>query len=664
MSRALVCSYYAPQVDRDTGSRRVMELIESLLGERWDVTFVAVHPDGGRYERALRQRGVAVHDGSGTLDDLVRSQRFDVALLAYWPVAERYLPAIRRESPQTRVIVDSIDLHFLRYARQMLGSGNRTLDVEFGNEMIGELNTYAAADAALTVSDKEARLIDDLTGEPGLARTVPLGEAMASEAAPSDARRGSVFVGNFQHAPNVEAVEFLCREVLPRLDPACLAKHPVYIVGSGITDHVRRCADGVAGVRMVGWVPQLAPYLRCARAALVPLRHGAGVKGKLIEAMAAGTPVVSTSIGVEGLDVRDGEHVLVADSADAFADALQRLLTDDALSARLAASARALVEARYSQTTSRRRFLDVITAVLGKAPKSAQVPDGGAAQYAARLAFQDKHRIKREAAPASTEPVTLPPPPSLVPTPPGSRVRRAVGPRVLVVGVCLTDQLNTADRIVAVLNESRWCRVSQRWAALGAEPSGHSVPAVTVLIVRDRVPKFAIVNQILQGVDLGKYEYVLMTDDDIVLPDGFLDVFIEQQQSLDFAIAQPARTGNSYVDHPIVEQHLGVIARRTRFVEIGPVVSFHRSVFPLVFPFDLTSPMGWGYENVWSYQLAKRGLRMGIIDAAPVDHSIRPPVANYSWSSGDAGREALLGRREHLTIDECMRVLEAFPADP
>jgi hypothetical protein len=107
-----------------------------------------------------------------------------------------------------------------------------------------------------------------------------------------------------------------------------------------------------------------------------------------------------------------------------------------------------------------------------------------------------------------------------------------------------------------------------------------------------------------------------------------------------------------------------VIARRTRFVEIGPVVSFHRSVFPLVFPFDLTSPMGWGYENVWSYQLAKRGLRMGIIDAAPVDHSIRPPVANYSWSSGDAGREALLGRREHLTIDECMRVLEAFPADP
>src|SRR5439155_8711017 len=124
-----------------------------------------------------------------------------------------------------------------------------------------------------------------------------------------------------------------------------------------------------------------------------------------------------------------------------------------------------------------------------------------------------------------------------------------------------------------------------------------------------------IINDLVSGENLAQYDYVLLCDDDVVLPHQFLDLFIPLQDDLDFAIAQPARTSNSYIDHPIVEQQRGVLARQTLFVEIGPVVSFHRSVFGLVFPFDLTSPMGWGYENVWSYQLAQRGLKMGILDA-------------------------------------------------
>ena len=86
-------------------------------------------------------------------------------------------------------------------------------------------------------------------------------------------------------------------------------------------------------------------------------------------------------------------------------------------------------------------------------------------------------------------------------------------------------------------------------------------------------------------------------------------------------------------------------------------MSFHRSCFDLVFPFDLTSPMGWGYENVWSYLLAQRGMKMGIIDALPVDHSLRKPVANYSWAEADAQRKALLKANKHYTYDECFRVL-------
>jgi len=101
-----------------------------------------------------------------------------------------------------------------------------------------------------------------------------------------------------------------------------------------------------------------------------------------------------------------------------------------------------------------------------------------------------------------------------------------------------------------------------------------------------------------------------------------------------------------------------VLARQSRFVEIGPVVSFHRSVFSIVFPFDTTSSMGWGYENVWSYQVAQGGMKMGIIDNVPVDLSMRAPVANYNWSEADRQRTAYLEKHEHLSLDECFSVLK------
>jgi hypothetical protein len=248
-----------------------------------------------------------------------------------------------------------------------------------------------------------------------------------------------------------------------------------------------------------------------------------------------------------------------------------------------------------------------------------------------------------------------------------ARERRAAGGasrrRILVYGVYLANQPNTVEHVVAALDGSQRHEITQRWTALFGEPPTSRVANVTVGQVVEKTPKFEILNELLAAEDVGKYDYVLLTDDDIVVPEEFLDAFIGLQEELAFAIAQPARTSNSYIDHPIVEQQQGVLARRTMFVEVGPVVSFHRSCFDLVFPFDLTSPMGWGYENVWSRRLAERGLKMGIIDAVPVDHSLRKPVENYSWAEANRQRKAYLAKVEHYPHDQCLRVLEVagFP---
>ena len=77
-------------------------------------------------------------------------------------------------------------------------------------------------------------------------------------------------------------------------------------------------------------------------------------------------------------------------------------------------------------------------------------------------------------------------------------------------------------------------------------------------------------------------------------------------------------------------------------------------------PFDLTSPMGWGYENVWSYQISQKGMKMGIIDSISVDHSIRKPVENYDWSEANKQMSDLLKKYKHYPLEECFKVLDVI----
>ena len=244
--RALVVSHAVPQEDRDSGGRRVHDLIRFLLEMDWSVDFVALHGTfrWPEYVRKLQRQGVAVRemsslrreDGSWTGEDFfaecVARGKFDLALLAYWPVAEYCLPVLRRLSPHTRVIVDSVDVHFLREARQIMGDhagrpSGQLLDEPFGTRLLAELNTYAAADAVLTVSATERQFLERLLGNAVVGRVVGDCEDPLPSTVPMADRSGLLFVGSFGHLPNVQAVEFFLSDVLPRIDARLLEKHPV-----------------------------------------------------------------------------------------------------------------------------------------------------------------------------------------------------------------------------------------------------------------------------------------------------------------------------------------------------------------------------------------------------------------------------------------------------
>ena len=374
-----------PEFDREGGSRRIFHLIEFLREAGWAVSFLAHDATGGeRYARILRQRGVAVYAGKESRavggdyllepDRMIAHGRFDLAILAFWSIAAEYLPLLRLFSPQTRVIVDSIDLHFLRNARRTFGRSRAgwsvgMLDRDDMTAMMGELNTYAMADLVFTVSEKEADLVGDFLGSAETIRVVPLMEDLAASPVPRAGRRGMLFIGNFQHPPNVEALAYLCEEILPRLDPTLLAAHPVTVVGNQLETVIETITYPAGAVRMAGWVPSILPYLERARVSLVPLRHGAGTKTKLIQALMVGTPSVSSSIGIEGLHLCDGEEALVADDPAAFADAIHRLVTDAACWEHLADRGRAHIVALHGREVVRARFMDAVTTVLAREPQ-------------------------------------------------------------------------------------------------------------------------------------------------------------------------------------------------------------------------------------------------------------------------------------------------------
>ena len=394
--RALVCVPTVPAFDRESGALRIEGHISFLLQAGWRVTLVARDhgPEEERYASALRQRGVATYVTSDRdFEEIVVAGHFDLALLAFWFIAEHWQLLLRQLSPTTRIVVDTIDLHFLRTARETFdgarGRARNVLDEEYALKMAREVNAYASADAVLCVSDKEAQLVNDLVGDRSLAWWVPDHEQIERSMVPFEERRGVVFVANFWHPPNSGALDYLIEEILPRIDRRLLAEHPIAVVGNGSREALRKRRE-VPHMQGVGWVPSVIPYIERARATAVPLRHGAGTKRKVIQSAMVGTPAVVTPIGAEGLPLRPDEDFLVADSADQFASDLERLLTDSTLWGQLADSARIRVEANHSSQVARQTFHAVVSTLLAGEPKEATL-----ALVSAKIHRPDLYRENR-----------------------------------------------------------------------------------------------------------------------------------------------------------------------------------------------------------------------------------------------------------------------------
>jgi len=330
-----------PEPSRSAGHTRAFEIAFALrrLGYR---TTLACETSAG-YEAAARRFAgsgieVAATDRGDDLDALLR-RGFDAAIVSFHTLAARAVPVLRAVTPRTRIAVDSVDVHFVRMRRAAELAGDQVAVARADHDRAQELAVYAAADVVLAVTEDERALLAGLL--PG-ADVQVLGNVhrVAETIAPLAGRRGSLFVGSYGHAPNADAVRWLCSDVMPLLHAAGHAS-PVVVAGANMPDDLAALATA-AGAQPRGFLPSMDAELAARRLSIAPLRFGAGLKGKVGESLAAGVPVVGTTIAAEGF-ARPEQGMLIADTAADFAAAMMRLEADDALWARLSDGGRELV---------------------------------------------------------------------------------------------------------------------------------------------------------------------------------------------------------------------------------------------------------------------------------------------------------------------------------
>ena len=384
--RVLWIDMVLPEPDRDSGSVRTLTMLKLLLGMRCHVSIVSVQKSGmgrhERYTRMLQFLGVHVIPEFKMLKSFTVREPYDFIVVARRDTFAAAREILHKHYPNTLTVQDTVDLHFMReIARRKFISDHSNepslLEDIFGDEKVRsrlsnesehtrlrelELDSIEASSVAIVVSETERVALrsearSDGRDVPEIVVVANAHEPQPRTTTPYKERNGLVFVGNFNHLPNRDAVIYFAKQVLPRLlrvarvrnDPgfvfhvAGANKIPPSILALNNTVH-----DGIVRVIVHGFVPSLRPLYSQMRISVAPLRWGAGVKGKVNTAHQLGVPVVCTSIAVDGMHATHGEHVLLGDTPEDLAASVLDAYYNASLWRRLSSHGAKLLERHFS----------------------------------------------------------------------------------------------------------------------------------------------------------------------------------------------------------------------------------------------------------------------------------------------------------------------------
>ena len=330
----LVVDHYVPTFDRDAGSKTTFQYLKMFLKKGYVVKFLGdnyLHEEP--YSTTLQQMGIEILYGqeyvTGIWDWLDKNgNEITAAYLNRPHIATKYVDYIA-EHTNMKIIFYGHDLHFLREFREyeLTGDPAKKRDSDYWKSIEFTLMHKAAVSYYPSEVEIEAiHEIDDTVKAKAITAYV-YEDFLNNLNLDFEKREGLLFVGGFAHPPNADAVLWFAREVFPLIREKLSVNF--YIVGSKVTEEIKALEQPGNGIVVKGFVSEeeLSELYRTCRLVVVPLRYGAGVKGKVVEAIYNGAPIVTTSVGSEGIPGVE-DVLLVEDQPEAFADTVVKTYSD------------------------------------------------------------------------------------------------------------------------------------------------------------------------------------------------------------------------------------------------------------------------------------------------------------------------------------------------
>ncbi|MCP9319598.1 Hint domain-containing protein [Acetobacter persici] len=357
--RVLVIDSRTPDACRDAGSCAILSHMAALQALSYEISFVAADEMGSASTPQMEHIEICASPFYSSVEDLLRqqAQSFDLVYLHRQSIATRYLPLVRQYQSKARVIYAVADLHHMRIARQAAVEERPELMAKARQLRDAEYAAARQADVVLTHSTVEAAILR--RDVPGVeVHIVPWEVAVKKRTPAFDARQGVLFLGNFSHAPNSDAAFWLAEEIMPliwrqRPDIHCV------IAGADMPEQIRQLA--APSIEVIGHVPDCGTLFDKVRLSIAPLRFGAGVKGKILDSMAAGVPCVMTPIAAEGMELPGDFTDATGETAEALAALIVNLHDDSTTHARLVRAGRRFIRERHDHA----RIIDALGRIAG-----------------------------------------------------------------------------------------------------------------------------------------------------------------------------------------------------------------------------------------------------------------------------------------------------------
>jgi GT2 family glycosyltransferase len=363
----LILDHNVPTVDKDAGSRTINNFVDCLLELGYNVKFLVpnMYPEYN-YTKLLQEKGVEVLHGDAYVFFhhewesffAANMNKFDAILLSRSSICIPYLKYLNNHKYKGKTIYYGHDLGYLRLEEEIEREGKTELKTLAKKTRADEDFMYSNVDHALMISYDEIKYLEKSTKTP-LHYIPPYFFDIAPETAGYKERKGILFVGGFHHPPNQDAMKWFMSEVYPSIQTAGIE---LTIVGSEMPEFVLNYGkqfDSVT-VRPDVSIKELEELYSAARIAVVPLTSGAGVKGKVIEAMAKGVPLVGTSKAFEGLNKSGTFLYQDLDRADMFAAEVVKLYNDKAYWEQLSAFGKSYVQQYFNRQTMKNTLEKII----------------------------------------------------------------------------------------------------------------------------------------------------------------------------------------------------------------------------------------------------------------------------------------------------------------